>query len=399
MSDIVVAGGLYGEKCNYPNVDKLCGSGGRAALAIARAGYKVEWHYYSPEMLVDKAETSVAQHGLTHFSHESEKQVNFCYNHPLSRPVYYPRIIPKADPFRISAKKVLRFGMMEGDAIVQAQYCVFDPQSHYDPVTFHQNGSVAQRLAIALNESEILRYASATDEMSAIEKIEKQTPGSTVLVKAGVHGCRVYEDAMLKGIVPPFWSERIHKIGTGDVFTAAFATHWMLEGRPVLDATDIASRCVAQYTETQTPTANINELDQEFKAIDLTKKGGLVYIAGPIFTMAELWIIDEARDAFIKLGVPVFSPYHDIGYGEPSKVVPADIAGLERASAVFAILDGCDAGTLFEIGYAVRMGIPVIALAQNPKACDLTMLKGSSNCRITDDFTTAIFQSAWLARG
>lgn len=398
MSDIVVAGGFYGEKCNYPKVDELCGSGGRAALAIARAGYKVEWHYYSPKILADKADKSVTQSGLTHISHLSKERVDFCYNHPLSRPVFYPRKIPKADPFQISAEKVLRFGMMEGDAIIQAQYCVFDPQSHYEPRAFHQNGSVAQRLAIVLNESEILRYTSATDEMSAIEKIESQTPSSTVLVKAGIHGCRVYEGAMFKGIVPPFWSERIYKIGTGDVFTAAFATHWMLEGRPTLDATDISSRCVAQYTETQIPTVDMKELNQERKAIDLTKRRGLVYIAGPIFTMAELWIIDEARNAFIKLGVPVFSPYHEIGYGEPSKVVPADIAGLERASAVFAILDGCDAGTLFEVGYAVRTGVPVVALAQNPKDCDLTMLKGSSNCWITKDFTTAIFQSAWLAR-
>lgn len=397
MSNIVVAGGLYGEKCNYPNVDELFGSGGRASIAIARAGHAVEWHYYCPNELFGEAKLTLAWPNLVHVHHESKEQVNFHYWHSVCRPIYYPRMIHQAQPFQISAEKVLRFGMMEGNAIVQAQFCVFDPQSHYDPEAFHQNGSVAERLAITLNDSEICRYTEATDETSAIQKIEKQSPGSTVLVKAGVDGCRVYENAQLKGNVPCYWSKQVYKIGTGDVFSAAFAVHWMLENRSAIEAANVASRCVAQYTETRTPTVNINELDLERKAIGLKAKG-LVYIAGPIFTMAELWIVNEACNAFSRLGMPIFSPYHNVGYGEPSKVVPADIAGLERASAVFAILDGCDAGTLFEVGYAVRKGIPVVALAQNPKAGDLTMLKGSPNCMITDDFTTAIFQTSWLAR-
>ncbi|MHA7826189.1 MAG: nucleoside 2-deoxyribosyltransferase [Roseovarius sp.] len=397
MNDIVVVGGLYGERCVFPNVDELYGSGGRAALAIARAGYQVQWQYYCPKNLAPNAKLTVAWDGLEHLSHPCEVQVNFAYRHGLSSPVFFPGVVPKSETFRVEAKNVLRFGMMEGDPIVQADCCVFDPQSHNDPEDFHSNGSRAGRLSIVLNTSEVLHYGSASDETSAIQNIMAKSPDSTVLVKAGADGCRVYEGMELVGTVPPYWSNRVYKIGTGDVFSAAFAAHWAVEGRSALDAADIASRCVAQYTETRTPSVDVRDLNQDRKAI-VQSKAGLVYIAGPIFTMAELWLVNEACDAFEELGMSVFSPYHDVGYGDPSKVVPADIEGLNRASAVFAVLDGCDPGTLFEVGFAVRRGIPVVAFSQNPKSGDLTMIKGSPDCFITDDFVTAIYQTTWLAR-
>lgn len=395
MSDIVVAGGFYGERCVFPDVDDLYGSGGRAALAIARAGHQVRWHYYCPDNLTDAAKLTVSWNGLEHFPHTCAEQVNFAYLHGLSPPVFFPGVIRRTHTFQIEATNVLRFGMMEGDVVVRAHSCVFDPQSHNNPEKFHANGSGAERLAIVLNDSEVLHYGEAPSEADAIRNISLQSPGCTVLVKAGADGCRIYEGSELTGTVPPYWSERVYKIGTGDVFSAAFATQWALEGRSALDAADTASRCVSQYAETRTPTANAE--GPERKALHQTREG-LVYVAGPIFTMAEIWLINEACDAFARLGMPIFSPYHEVGYGIPSEVVPADIKGLDRASAVFAVLDGCDAGTLFEVGYAVRCGIPVIAFSQNPKPSDLTMLTGSPNCFITDDFTTAIYQATWLAR-
>ena len=52
-------------------------------------------------------------------------------------------------------------------------------------------------------------------------------------------------------------------------------------------------------------------------------------------------------------------------------------------------MDGGDPGTLFEVGYATYAGLPVVALAQSTKCSDLTMLQGSPNCRVVDDFSTA----------
>ena len=116
------------------------------------------------------------------------------------------------------------------------------------------------------------------------------------------------------------------------------------------------------------------------------------------FTMAELWMIDQVTVALESLGMTVFSPYRDVGYGDPAAVVTGDLEGLEKATAVFACIDGTDPGTLFEVGYAVKKGIPVICYSQNPKPSDLTMMLGSKGCYIYDDFASAAYHAVWWAR-
>jgi nucleoside 2-deoxyribosyltransferase len=65
---------------------------------------------------------------------------------------------------------------------------------------------------------------------------------------------------------------------------------------------------------------------------------------------------------------------------------------------VLAILNGLDPGTIFEIGYAVKRGMPIVCLAENVKEEDLKMIIGT-NCSVTDDFTTAIYRSIWKLPG
>jgi nucleoside 2-deoxyribosyltransferase len=72
-------------------------------------------------------------------------------------------------------------------------------------------------------------------------------------------------------------------------------------------------------------------------------------------------------------------------------VAPEDIAGLEQADAVLAIANGLDPGTIFEIGYAVKLGIPIVVLAQTVKDEDLKMIAGNG-CEITDDFASALYR-------
>jgi nucleoside 2-deoxyribosyltransferase len=75
-------------------------------------------------------------------------------------------------------------------------------------------------------------------------------------------------------------------------------------------------------------------------------------------------------------------------------VAPEDIKGLEAADVMFAVLNGLDTGTIFEVGYAVKKGIPIVALAQNLKEEDLKMLAGTG-CDIVDDFASAVYQTIW----
>jgi nucleoside 2-deoxyribosyltransferase len=90
----------------------------------------------------------------------------------------------------------------------------------------------------------------------------------------------------------------------------------------------------------------------------------------------------------------VFSPFHDVGIGLAEDVVPADIKALEKSTVVLAMLDGMDPGTIFEIGYAVKLGIPVIGLSQNGSEEEVKMLVGTG-CILVDDFATAIYRTVW----
>jgi nucleoside 2-deoxyribosyltransferase len=76
-------------------------------------------------------------------------------------------------------------------------------------------------------------------------------------------------------------------------------------------------------------------------------------------------------------------------------VVPQDLQALDKADAVFAVVDGLDSGTLFEIGYARAKSIPVVAFVQNETPEDLKMLQGS-DCIICSDFSTAVYTLNWL---
>ena len=61
---------------------------------------------------------------------------------------------------------------------------------------------------------------------------------------------------------------------------------------------------------------------------------------------------------------------------------------------MFAVVDGLDSGTLFEVGYAIAQNKKVIAFVQNEGEESLKMLEGS-NCIIEKDLTTAIYKTYW----
>ena len=132
-------------------------------------------------------------------------------------------------------------------------------------------------------------------------------------------------------------------------------------------------------------------------------KRGRVYLAGPFFSLAQVWLNNEIMRSLTELGLDVWSPMVEAGILTPrsslkrvKEVVAKDLRALDDATMVFAVLDGLDAGTLFEIGYAVKRGIPVVGLAQQPTVGDLTMLHGA-DCQIFEDIATALYHAAWIA--
>lgn len=218
----------------------------------------------------------------------------------------------------------------------------------------------------------------------------------TVVVKCGAAGAFVYIQTGQATQIPSYRSARVFKIGSGDVFSAAFAHFWGEQGIEPAAAADLASRCTAWYCDRrQLPLPSPQELET-LSALSRNVQPGRIYLAAPFFDIGQRWAVEEARLCLVRLGADVFSPVHEVGFDVPEVVAPADLAGLQTCSAVLAIVSGGDPGTLFEIGYARRLGIPVIALAERTQTRDLTMLIGSG-CEIARDFASAVYRAIWAS--
>jgi nucleoside 2-deoxyribosyltransferase len=396
---VSVVGGLYVERCVEPKWNEIFGSGGRAAAVLAGFGAETRLHTYVPEVLRADAAGLANAYGFTLDERASDVEVSFDYMHSLATPLIFPRpdAIRRQAGFEVVADTIVRFGMLEGDARVAGGTVVYDPQSAFEPRPFRANGSTADRLAVVLNRTEAARVAGTGEPTAAATKILALDQADVVILKLGGHGALV---ATLGGIgrVPAFKSAFVWKIGSGDVFSAAFAYFWGVQEDDALRAAELASRATAFYCNSRAlPVPGKAELARENFA--LARPGrGRIYLAAPFFDIAQRWLVEEARSHLRALGADVFSPLHDVGIGRPEDVAPRDLAGLRDCDAVLAIATGLDVGTIYEIGYARAKSKPVVVLAQNVKKKDLTMMIGSE-CQIFDDFVTAIYHAVWAVPG
>jgi hypothetical protein len=381
---IHIVGGTYYEVCREPRWDQLFGSGLRAAAALGRLSDGVRLTTYVDAHRRPTLEAYAVEYGVSVDAVTIDSTLQFSYVHGLSRPWIDPPLHllpPAAEPLRVDAPAVLRYGILEGDAVVRGGRVVYDPQSTYDPRPFSENGSTAEHLAVVANQREggILTRRS---EVDAIGRALVEDHGAEVaLLKRGAAGVRVFQ-AGGSVDVPAFRTETVFPIGSGDVFSAVFAHYWAELGEDPEPAAAAASRATAWYCATRRlPVPVEGEVAEVVREPIRPTTGGRqprrVYLAGPFFTTAQRWMVDEARDGLLQQGMAVFSPYHDVGIGPATEVVPQDIAALEGCDAVFAIVDGFDAGTLFEVGYARSRGIPVVAFVQNEPEEPLKMLAGT----------------------
>ncbi|WP_316245591.1 nucleoside 2-deoxyribosyltransferase [Aggregatibacter actinomycetemcomitans] len=99
-----------------------------------------------------------------------------------------------------------------------------------------------------------------------------------------------------------------------------------------------------------------------------SEKKVTVYLAGPFFTLSQIWLINETRRLLSEMGLTVFSPYHEIGTGDAIMVVPKDIDGINNSDIIFAIFDG--------------------------KSEDLKMMEGT-DCIVIKDYVSAIYRTLW----
>jgi nucleoside 2-deoxyribosyltransferase len=401
---ITVVGGLYRERCAFPFWDQWYGSGGRAAAALANQRAKPARLLTAfPQEHQRFALGLGASWGVKIDFCPSQHAISFDYLHCLSTPsiLPLPERLLRSVKIRAEDDAVVCFGMLEAEPIVNARIAVYDPQSVFEkpsqhaPRAFRANGSRADRLAIVANSFETRVMTGEKEPKKAAKVLMHREGAEVVIVKRGIQGALV----MAKGrahSVPAYFSERVWSIGSGDIFAAAFASFWALDGLDPVEAADCASRMTAIYAETGA-AAIVGRKDMRKDERESVKlRRGRVYLAGPFFTVAQRWLVEEALDHLRRVGLDVFSPVHDVGRGAAHEVAPADLAGLKKCDRVLALLDGADPGTVFEVGWARARGLPVIAYAESLPDEALKMIAGS-NCRVVRDFGSAIYHTAWCS--
>lgn len=399
---ITIVGGVYRERCMRPAWDDIYGSAGRAATAIARFGGQAELHACVDSSTQFVVDARAAAEGFKFNASAVQAGVTFEYIHGLANPDIR-RGFHERSRLQVNAEKVLRFGMIDGTAVVEAEYAVFDPQNADGPESFSANGSVARHLALVLNRHEANLLVPGSSGLTAQElatALSKQENAEVVVIKMGPLGALVYDNGNIS-TVPAYRTERVWKIGSGDTFAAHFAMGWLDRGLSAHDAASIASIATAFYCQNQgfPDEALLAKFKPQALQPSARYRAGYapkVYLAGPFFTLAELWMVGQARRDLLAMGLDVFSPYHDVGLGSAEDVVGKDLEGVRDCDVLFAIGDGLDSGTIYEIGYARALNKPVVFYAENESNQDKKMMEGS-DCRITDDYVSAIYQMVWEA--
>ncbi|QYC09617.1 PfkB family carbohydrate kinase [Brevundimonas nasdae] len=393
MTTFAIVGGVYRERCVEPLWDAIYGSAGRALAATTQIAPGARLVSYVDSATATGAQALADDCGATFEGHPTPASVCFDYLHPLAA----PRINPQPgtvtnEPITVSGDVVLRYGMLEGDAVVHAKKAIYDPQSSFGTQPFGANGSTAERLAIVLNKAEAKSMTGIEDPEIAAKSLLGDGV-EVVVLKMGPLGALVMTANRVQRI-PLYKSASVFKIGSGDVFSSTFAALWGVQGLDPFEAADIASRATAYYCENRSLPPPDPEALRQQSFEPLTPGKGTVYLAGPFFDIGQRWLVEEANDYLLEMGANVFSPVHEVGPGPADIVAPEDIKGLERSDVVFAILNGMDPGTIFEVGYAVKKGIPVVGLAQNVRLEDLKMMEGTG-CEIHSDFASAIYRAIW----
>lgn len=396
-----VVGGVYRESCLHPNWCEVFGSAGRAVSAIARIGGQATLHAHLDSLGKQVIEERAALEEFGFCSNEIDECSSFRYDHGLSKPtIHCPS--NSIQPIEVQEESVVRFGMIDSDAIVRADFAVYDPQSATAPKHFHENGSSAEHLAVVLNnhEASLLARTKHADLSETAQEIARASSAEVVIIKMGARGALVLDRGEFSQ-VPAFRTARVWKLGSGDNYVAHFAFNWISKRLSAAESALRASKATAYYCEnrgfpTERLLSRFDPRTIQHSERYLEGFRPTVYLAGPFFTLAELWLVEQARINLREMGLTVFSPFHDVGRGSADDVVELDLKAIRESDLVFAIGDGMDPGTVYEVGYARACGKPVVWYSENESDEDTKMMQGSG-CMLVNDYVSAIYQALWVA--
>jgi len=371
-----IVGGFYKETSLVPEIDQMFGSGGRAA-AILNKITDVTFHTYIDNNS-DLAEFE-KKYSIEVKKYHRDSPITFSYFHPLSTP-----LISKSEifqpPIEVSGEVVLRFGFIEGDAVVDANRVVFDPQTWKQKAVYSINGSRANNLAVVLNELELAHSTSSNSLIEQAQELLELNNAEVIVVKRGVKGCFVLEKSGNKFSIPSYLSNKVTKIGTGDIFSAIFTFYWGVKKEHPSLAADLASKHVACFCES-------GGIDLDYQNIEkLTPIDFESFKPVTIFAdqtgLGKRYILEEAKYLFLQFGITV--------------QVEDNLDNLADNKNPILIL-----------GETFRNPITIENQLKNNKSkivvfdtsCD-DWFTGNSipeNITLVQDFTSAIYQIAWVS--
>lgn len=398
---MIIVGGTYVEVTDCPVDRTVAGSGLRAAGAVAAARSVTLYSGVDADM-EPEARTVAASFKVDYNPVERDQHVGFHYFTPLSSPTIDGPGAALSAAIDVADETVLLFGMIErGDYRVDAESLVLDPQRPRDLIGITMDGLNGRHIALVCNRAEARAIGRSDDLVTAAHAAGASVGAEVVVVKRGALGCTVIHGDTVTH-VGPHPTAAVWPIGSGDVFAAGFAHAWG-EGADPVQAARVGSAAASWWCGTRTPTVpaailagRFDQVEELLPALDPVE-GPVVYLAGPFFCLAERWLVETARDSLLGLGAAVFSPIHDVGPGG-DEVATKDLDGLKASQSVLALIDGWDAGTLYECGWARHAHIPVIAYGANARAEGAKMLVGDG-AEIHADFASAVYRSIWAAMG
>ena len=392
-----IIGGIYREICIDPRSDNLYGSALRSAVAISKGCDDLSL----VGMVEPKIKENVAMLAKTFkFKVEikyREKEIGFIYDTSLSTPRIYGLMTNSIPTVEASATNIICFAMVEANIKVSADHLVVDPQG-LSEIDGRISWS-AKHLAIVANKWEaagLLGTGENLDSETLAEKLQEKYDAEVVVVKCGALGAVVLDSGDILRI-PAYYTNKINPIGSGDVFSSVFAFYWAeMRANPKI-AAENASKATAEWVMNgplQVISGN-KSVTAPNAEVPISGQSSTVYLAAPFFTVSERWLVDLCRSALTNLGATVFSPLHDVGVGNTEGIAIRDLEGLKTSNAIFAVLDGMDPGTLFEVGYGAAIKKPIVIYVSNRKNNNLTMFK-ANNTHIHDDLASAIYEAVWL---
>ncbi|MEZ5013657.1 MAG: PfkB family carbohydrate kinase [Chitinophagales bacterium] len=391
--DICIIGGTYIENCNYPYWFELYGSGLRAAKALSTHIEIIKFVSCIGKDYIKNARSICNTFKINSCFTEITETISFSYEYPLCKPYILP-LESEINIVRLSKIKedaILYYGMLEAEINIEANYCVYDPQNIK---SFNQYNSGVKHLAVIMNYNEActLYQGNNSKDISKIGfHLLESERAEVIVIKNGVKGAYVFEKNKSYHI-PVYKTSSVWPIGSGDIFTAAFALKWMIEKKTARYSALFASQTTAIYCQNIVLpiTASTNNLVPS----KISKSKNKIYIAGPFFNISDRWLINEVRNLLINFGNTVFSPLHDVQFTDLTEIAKTDLQALKDSDVILGILSGQDPGTIFEIGFARGLGKKVVILSENIEEKDLMMFRGAG-CEITNDLSTAIYKASW----